>query len=158
MSKLIVVNFPDEAKIREGIRALKEMRADGNIKIYASAAVARDPGGEFAVQKITDEGLGVTAIGALIGGLAGLPAGPLAMTIGAAGGAIIGGSAKLINQRADSEFTNMISRELAPGQSAIVADVDEEGVTAFEAEMQAIGGAVVRQKQIDFEDGRSDLN
>jgi hypothetical protein len=36
------------------------------------------------------EGLGGTAIGALIGGLAGLPAGPLAATIEAAGGAVRG--------------------------------------------------------------------
>jgi uncharacterized membrane protein len=145
VSKSIVVSFPDETKIHEGIRALKKMQADGNFKIYASAAVAKDSGGKLAVQEITHEGLGVTAVGALIGGLAGLPGGPLAMMIAAAGGAIIGGSAKLVNQRADGEFTNRISRELAPGQSAIVADVDEDGVTAFEAEMEAIGGVVVRQ-------------
>ena len=145
VSKLIVVSFPDETKIREGIRALKEMQAGGNIKIYASAVVAKDSGGKLSVQEIAHEGLGVTTVGALIGGLAGLPAGPLGMTIGAAGGAIIGGSAKLVNQRADSEFTNKIAHELAPGQSTIVADVDDDGATAFEAELQAIGGAVVRQ-------------
>lgn len=145
MTKLITVIFPDEAKVHEGIRVLKEVQAEGSIKLYASAVVARDSGGKLSVQEITQEGPGVTAVGALIGGLAGLPAGPLGVTIGAAGGAIIGGSAELINQRADSEFVDKISHELAPGKSAVVADIDEDGVTAFEGKMQAIGGAIVRQ-------------
>jgi len=81
----------------------------------------------------------------LIGGLAGLPAGPLAAAIGAAGGAIIGGSADLINQRADTEFIDRISRELAVGKTAVVAEVGEDGVIPFEALMTEIGGTVVRQ-------------
>jgi len=145
VSKLVVFSLPDETKIREGIRALKGMQANGNIKIYAAAVVAKDSSGKLSVQGIAHDELGVTAAGALIGGLAGLAAGPLATTIGAAGGAIIGGTAGFLNQRDDSEFANSVARELAPGQSAIVADVDEDGVTAFEAEMQAIGGTAVQQ-------------
>jgi uncharacterized membrane protein len=97
------------------------------------------------VQEITKEGRGGTAVGAVIGGLAGLPAGPLAATIGAASGAIVGISADLINQHADTEFFDKISRELAPGKAPIVADVAEDGAISFEAQMQAIGGIVVRR-------------
>lgn len=79
----------------------------------------------------------------MIGGLAGLPLGPLAVTIGAAGGALIGNSADLLNQRDEGEFAEKISRELAPGKAAIVADVAEEGLISFEALMKAIGGTVV---------------
>ena len=84
--------------------------------------------GKLSVQEVTKEGLGGTAVGALIGALAGLPLGPLAVTIGAAGGALIGGSADLTNEGADTEFAEKISRELAPGKAAVVAEVDDDGV------------------------------
>jgi uncharacterized protein YcfJ len=73
-------------------------------------------GGKLSVQEVTKEGFGGTAVGALIGGLASSPAGLLAATIGAAGGATIGNSADLINNRAFTEFPDRISGELAPGR------------------------------------------
>ncbi len=145
MSKFVVVIFPDEMKINQGTRTLKDLHAKGSIKLYASAVVARDPGGKLSVREITNEGLGGTAVGALIGGLAGLPAGPLGAAFGAAGGALIGKSADLINQRAEEEFADKISRELAPGKAAIVAEVDEDGVAPVEALMEANGGTLVRR-------------
>jgi len=143
MSKFVVVIFPDETKISQGTRTLKDLRAKGSIKLYASNVVVRDSSGKPSVREITDEGLGGTAVGALIGGLAGLPAGPLGAAIGAAGGALIGNSADLINQRVEDEFADKISRELVPGKATIVAEVDEDTVISLKALMEAIGGAVI---------------
>jgi uncharacterized membrane protein len=143
MSKFVVVIFPDEAKITQGTRALKDLHAEGIIKLYASAVVARDSGGKLSVQEVIKEEHGGTAVGALIGGLAGLPAGPLAATIGAASGAIFGISADLINQNTDTEFVDKVSRELTPGKAAVVAEVAEDGALSFEALMESIGGTVV---------------
>ena len=95
------------------------------------------------MQEVAKEESGGAIVGALIGALAGLPGGPLAVTIAAAGGAVIGISADLVNQGADAEFTDKISRELARGQAVVVAEVAEDGVMAFEARMASIGGAVV---------------
>src|SRR5208283_5286500 len=58
---------------------------------------------------------------------------------------LIGGSADLTNEGVDTEFAEKISRELAPGKAAVVAEVDNEGVVAFEALMKSIGGTVVRK-------------
>jgi len=145
MSKLVVVMFPDAAMIQEPIDALKKLRAERHIKLYASTVVARDPNGKLSIQEVTKEGLGGAAVGAFIGALAGFPVGPLAATIGAAAGALIGGSAELTNEGVDTEFAEKISRELAPGKAAVVAEVDNEGVVAFEALMKSIGGTVVRK-------------
>jgi len=145
MSKLVVVMFPDTATLQEGIDALKKLRAEGSIRLYASTVVARDASGKLSVREVTKEGFGGTAVGAFIGGLAGLPLGPLAVTIGAAGGALIGGSADLTKEGADSEVAEKISRELAPGKAAVVAEVDKDGSIAFEALMKSIGGTVVRK-------------
>jgi uncharacterized membrane protein len=145
MSKFVVVILPDEAKITQATRALKDLHAKRSIKLYASVVVTRDMSGKLSVQEVTKEGHGGTAAGALIGGLAGLPLGPLAVTIGAAGGALIGDSADLLNQGDEAEFAEKISRELAPGKAAIVAEVDDDGVIAFEELMESIGGIVVRK-------------
>ncbi len=145
MSTFVVVIFPDEAKIPQATAALKKMHAEGSIKLYGSAIVARDPGGKLSVQEVTREGIGGTAVGALIGGLSGLPLGPLAATIGAAGGALIGNSADLINQRTEAEFVDKVSRQLTPGKAAVVAEVDDDGAISFEALMESIGGTVIRK-------------
>jgi len=143
MNRFVVVTFPDVAMIHRATGALDKLHAERTI--YASAVVAKDPSGELSVQEVTKEGLGGTAAGTLIGGLAGLPLGPLAVTLGAAGGAIIGNSADLLNQHNEVQFTEKISRELAPGTAAVVAEVGEDGLIAFEALMKAIGGTVVNQ-------------
>jgi len=143
MSRFVVVTFPDAAMIHRATGALDKLHAERSI--YASAVVAKDPSGKLSVQEVTKEGLGGTAVGALIGGLAGLPLGPLAVTLGAAGGAIIGNSADLLNQHDEIHFTEKLSRELAPGTAAVMAEVGEDGLTAFEALMKAIGGTVVRK-------------
>jgi len=145
MSKFVVVVFPDETKMNQRARTVRDLHAKGGIKLYASAVVARDSSGKLSVREITDEGLGGTAVGALIGGLAGLPAGPLGAVIGAAGGAAVGISADLLNQGDEAKYADKISRALAPGKAAIVAEVDEDGVMTFETLMKAIGGAVVRK-------------
>jgi len=144
MGKFVVVVFPDEEKINQGIGALREMRAKGSIRLYTSIAVAKDSSGKLSVREVTDQGHGRIAVGALIGGLAGLPAGPLAATMGAAGGAVLGISADLTNESDEAEFSDEISSKLAPGSAAIVADVAEDGVNSFEAQMEAIGGTIVR--------------
>ena len=145
MSRFVVVIFPDAAMVHEGIKVLRKLYAERSIKLYASTVVVREPSGKLSVQEVTKEGLGGTAVGALIGGLAGLPLGPLAMTLGAAGGATIGISADLLNQGDEAEFAENISGELAPGNPAIVAEVDEDGVTGFAVLMEAIGGTVIRK-------------
>ena len=107
MSKFVIVSFP-EAKIDQAIGVVSDLHAKSDIKLYASAVLARDSGGKLSVREITNEGLGGTAVGALIGGLAGLPAGPLAVTILAATGAAIGNAADLINQHDDVAFEDKI--------------------------------------------------
>jgi uncharacterized membrane protein len=143
MSNFIVVFFSNEAKARQGTLVLEKLRTEGRIGGYGSALVSRDLAGRLSLRTIANEGHGGAAVGALIGGLAGLTAGPVAATIGAAGGATIGIAADRINENAFAAFIDEISRELAPGKTAIVADVAEDGVIPLEALMTEIGGVVV---------------
>ena len=143
MSKFVVITFPDATMIDQGISAVKKLRAEGSIKLYGSAAVAKDSSGKLSVQEVTKEGHGGTAVGALIGGLAGLPLGPVAMSVGVAGGAIFGISADLVNQSDDTKFIDKIARELEPGKAVVIAEIAENEASSFERVMGAVGGIVV---------------
>lgn len=109
-TRCIDLTFPNQTKIDEAIRALRKLHSGSGIKLYASAVLTKNADGKLSVQKITKEGHGGTAVGALIGALAGLPAGPAAAAIMVAGGAVIGNAADLIAEADFKEFANNIRR------------------------------------------------
>lgn len=143
MNKLVVLTFPNQTKIDEAVRALRKLHSDR--KLSASAVVAKNADGKLSVREITGEGRGGTAAGALIGALAGLPAGPAAAAIMATGGAVIGTAADLSAADDFNKFANDIAGNVARGGAAIVADVDENDVAALTAVMQGFGGIVLRR-------------
>jgi uncharacterized membrane protein len=110
------------------------------------AVVVKDATGTLSVKKSVDERpLGMSA-GALIGGLAGLPGGPIGVAIGATGGALVGSAADLFNLEDLTKFFDKVSRELPPGNTAVVAEVTERsGTSLYDTRMQAIGGTIVRE-------------
>ena len=95
MSRRVVIRFADRAKTDQAIAALRRLHSGHAVKFQASALVAKDESGKRSVEQITREGHGGIAAGALIGGIAGLPAGPAAAAIMATGGAVIGNAADL---------------------------------------------------------------
>jgi uncharacterized membrane protein len=143
LRKFGVAIFPDEKTASNGSRALKELGEGGDVTVYASVVIFKDSDGKISVLDHSDKGSHATAIAALIGGLAGLPAGPLAVAMGAAGGALIGVSAELTDRGVDARFVTKISHELAPGKAAIIADLEDDGWPLFDARMKEFGGAVI---------------
>ena len=144
MRKFGVAIFPDEKTAFNGSRALKELR-EGSATVYASVVIVKHSNGNISELDRSGKGSHATATAAFIGGLAGLPAGPLAVAMGAAGGALIGLSAELTDRGVDARFLTKISHELAPDKAAIVADLEDDGLPSFDARMKACGGTVIFQ-------------
>jgi uncharacterized membrane protein len=144
MRKFGVAIFPDERAASNGCRALKELTERGTT-IEASVVVCKHANGNISVLDRSDKESHVTAVAAMIGGLAGLPAGPLAVAMGSIGGALIGLSAYLTNRGVKARFLDNISRELAPGKAAVIADLEEEGLPLFETQMKERGATVICQ-------------
>jgi uncharacterized membrane protein len=145
MHEFVVVTFPDAAMTRQGTDAIKRLHAEGSIKIYGASVVARDPSGNLSIQGVAKRRHDATVAGALIGGLAGLPFGPLAMTIGAVGGVLIGYSAELLHQGDAAELVQKISRSVDPGKAVVVVEIAKDGLIGFAAVMERMGGTVVRK-------------
>jgi uncharacterized membrane protein len=145
MRKFAVAIFPDEKTACDGDRAVKEL-AERGLVIYAAAVVLKDTSGKIAILDRWDSGSHATAVAALIGGVAGLPAGPAAVAMGAVGGGLIGVSAELTDRGVQARFLNKISRELAPNKAAIVIDLDDEGLSSFDQRVKELGGTLISQE------------
>ena len=144
MSTYIGVIFPDEAKADQGSRVLKDLHAGGSIALSEMVVLVRGATGTLSVKESFNEGPLGMAAGALIGGLAGLPGGPLGAVIGATGGALVGRAADLINRGDLTKFLDKVSRELPPGNTAVITEVTEQTLELCDTRMRAIGGTVIR--------------
>ena len=152
MSKLVVVVFPGEARAYQGTRALEALHVQGDLTLYGMSVVTRNHDGKISTKEAYDPGPLGTAVGALIGSLVGLAAGPTGALAGAAGGALIGSLRDLLNYGVGEDFLTKVSTELAPGNSAIVAEVAENWTIPLDTRMEALGGIVLRTLWVEFED------
>jgi uncharacterized membrane protein len=144
MNKTVALIFPGKANADRANPAFRKLSADG-IKVYALTIITRNLDRRLSVLEHIYHGSHVTAVAAMIGGLAGLPGGLLAVVAGAVGGVLIGLSAELTEKSERTKLVDMISDKLAPGDAAIVADLAEAESSHFETRMSAEGGIVLRQ-------------
>lgn len=152
MSKFVVVILPDETNAYEGTRAFASLHSEGNLTVYGVAVVTKDINNQIIVKDAAESGpLGI-AVGALVGGLIGVFGGPAGLLVGVASGAVIGGFNDLFNLGLTTKFIEKISTELAPGKTAVIAEVDEGWETPLDSRMAAIGGTVLRNWRSDIED------
>jgi uncharacterized membrane protein len=154
MSKFVVVVFRDEEKAQEGLRILEELHEEDKVTVYAGAVVLKDADGTVSIRERQRKRPFRAAVGAVIGGLVGLIGGPPVAALGAAGGALVGGWRDALDLGVGLEFLDEVSRELTPGKSAIVAEIEEDFVTPLDSRMEAVGGVVLRAWRDDLEDER----
>jgi uncharacterized membrane protein len=145
MSKFIGIIFPDDAKASEGSQVLKKLHAEGSLALSGMAIVSKDGTGAISIKREADEGPLGTLVGALIGGLAGLPTGPIGSAIGAVAGGLVGRGADHIDLGERMKFTESVSQAMNPGSTAVLAEITEYSATALETRMNAIGGILVRE-------------
>ena len=139
--QLIVAAFQNEGEAKEALKALKEAKKEGLIKIESAAVLRKDEKGKIHIKETHDMGGGKGAAlggvgGAAVGLIAGAAlAGPVVV------GTLIGG---LVAKLRDTGFANerleTLGESLQPGTSAIVAVVEHEWVAKVEealAEVEA---------------------
>src|SRR5208283_4950071 len=101
--------------------------------------------GTATVKQSNDQGPLGTLVGTSLGSLIGLLGGPVGLAIGASVGLVGGGLLDLDNARIGSDFIDDVSKQLAPGMFAVVAEIQEEWTTPVDLRMEAIGGKVFRR-------------
>jgi len=160
MRNYIAVVFDNTSKAYEALHALWQLDDAGDVTVHGTAVVHRDNLGQFQVDTKETHPALATAAGVGIGALLGALAGPAGAAVGAAGGAAIGAAAGGVAGvaadlgRADSRQAAAAETRfvLADGQSAVIADVSEDGTLAIDTKMQSLGGVVYRRAKSDVED------
>jgi uncharacterized membrane protein len=154
MDKMLAIVFDDERKAYEGARAVKELHNEGSLTVYAASVISKDPAGKVNVKQAADQGPVGTAAGWATGALIGLLGGPAGVAIGAATGMVAGSFYDLAQVGVDSDFLDEVSRQLSPGKTAVIAEIDEEWVTPLDTRVEALGGKVFRRARGEFIDSQ----
>ncbi len=149
MNKFVIVIFADDAKADEGVRAFRALHDEGEITLYGLRVARKSEGGEVALVEKVGKGMPGAAVGALAGALVGLLGGPLTAAAGFAGGAWIGTWRDITHLGVGSDFLEEVSRELAPGTTAVIADITEDRVAPLDERMAALDGIVLREWQTE---------
>ncbi len=144
--QVIVAAFQDENKANEALKALRDAKDRGLIKIVDAAVLRKDATGKLSIKETADMGGGKGAvIGGIAGGVIGLLAGPVGWAV--LGGAAIGGlAAKLHDGGFKDERLKKLGEGLGPGNSAIVAVVEHTWVREVEKQMADAGAQVVTEQ------------
>jgi uncharacterized membrane protein len=151
MDKVVAVVFDGEKQAYDGLRAFRDLHADGSITLYASAVVVKDANGALSVRE-GDEVPEGTFFGLLTGSLLGILGGPIGVALGASTGTMIGATFDLVRAGISSDFLQEMSEYLLPGKCAVITEVDEYWQAPIDARMEALGGHVFRRNRIEIED------
>jgi uncharacterized membrane protein len=144
-NKILVSVFDSERTAFEGLTALKDLHRDGDITVYASTVIAKDPSGNVAVRQAADNGPIGTLVGIVTGGLVGLLGGPAGVAVGAYIGGFGGLMYDMFKAGISMDFVDEVSASLIPGKAAVVADIDEIWVTPIDTRLGALGGTTFRR-------------
>lgn len=149
MERMLVIVFASEAKAYEGQNALLQLDREGSISVLGYAVVSKDNQGKVAVKQSNDVGPLGTLLGTSVGSLIGLLGGPVGLAVGASAGLFAGMTADLDNVRVGGDFVDDVAKQLSPGRSAVVAQVEEDWTTPVDVRMESLGGTVLRRALSD---------
>jgi uncharacterized membrane protein len=157
---VILVRFDEESKAYQAASVLKEADADGRIALHAVAIVQRTEDGTLRVKEGEVDAFPAAtwttgAVGAATGGIIGLTlgvlGGPLGVLLGGAWGMLLGSLVDLdAAEEAESVLATM-ARAIQPDTTALIAEVTEPTTEAVDAEMERLGGVIIRQSVAEVE-------
>jgi uncharacterized membrane protein len=152
-NEILVSVFDTEPMAFEGLTALKDLHRDGDITVYASTVIAKDPSGTVSVRQTAERGPVGTLVGIVTGGLVGLLGGPAGVAVGTYVGGFGGLMYDLFKAGVSLDFVDEVSASLTPGNAAVIADIDENmWVTQVYARLEALGGTTFRRTPGDVVD------
>lgn len=149
---VIVVSFAEESSVYEAFTNLKELGEQGQVSIKGAAVVQRGEDGHIAIKdSVGGERLSGTATGGLIGLLVGILGGPFGVLIGGATGLLIGSLYDVDDAEETQSVLAAISTAIRPGQTVVLAEVDEQTDEVVDQAMARLGGTVLRRSVDDVE-------
>jgi uncharacterized membrane protein len=149
---VISVSFDPDNNAYAALTALKELDAQGQLRLESAAVIARTDDGQIVVKdNVGSVDYAGAASGGILGLLIGILGGPLGVLIGGTYGLMVGSLLDLDEaERSDSALSQM-SASARPGRTALLAEVDEQSPEVVDAAMEPLGGSVLRRSADDVE-------
>jgi uncharacterized membrane protein len=146
LENIVVATFPDASKAYQALSVLTKADEAGRVGIIQIAVVERTPDGKLQVPEGSDHLEGINfAANSLVGMMVGVLGGPVGLLLGWGTGALIGGIFDLKRESSSETALAEIGRSIAPGSTALIADVREVAVEVLDGEINKLGGHLTRR-------------
>jgi uncharacterized membrane protein len=142
--RAITAVFSNQNDAYEAAREIENLD-DKQVHVKQAALVTKDSKGNLRVPDTKgDEVPWGTLGGPIVGGLIGLIAGPAGVAAGAATGLMVGWTGDLVHLGMDEDVVRSVGSEVNPGDSAIVAEIDEGSTQPVDGIVARRGGRIYR--------------
>lgn len=150
MTNLLIASCKQEAEAIAASNKLNELETIGDITIYERVIIKKNEDGEAAVlQADTNEGVR-TLSGMAIGTLVGSLAGPVGVVAGMLTGTLAGMVSEEDHYGFTEDFTSKVLAQLQPGETAVVAEIDEDNKIFVDSSLKPLGATLTRT-DVDYE-------
>ena len=140
-----MAKFNDTDTALQGFRKVQQLDDDGRLKLRNATVVERRSDGTWQVVDDDEKSqFGGAVGGGLVGAVLGVLAGPLGILLGGATGLLAGEVIDVTEDQARESIHEEIIRRVAPGGTALVADVDEPTSHPLDEAMTNLGATVTR--------------
>ena len=118
--------YDNTEKAGEMLKLVRNLQKEKVLKLREAAVLVKDEEGKTKVKETADvDARHGGFFGAVVGGIIGLPAGPIGVVVGALAGATTGGvAARRIDMGFSNEFLETFKEHLKPGTSALIVLVE----------------------------------
>jgi uncharacterized membrane protein len=153
---VLVVTFGDDPKhdtsAYQALTDLKQLDAQGQIKIADAAVVSRDADGRVDVKtEVANDPYIGTASGGMIGLLVGIIGGPVGMLLGGTYGVLVGSLFDIDDVATTDSVLGEISKQVQPERITVLAQVTEQSPEVIDTAMARLGGQIMRRPAFEVE-------
>ena len=136
----------------QALTDLRQLAAQGQIRIAGAAVVTRDADGRVDVKsEVGDDPYVGTASGGIIGLLVGIIGGPVGVLLGGTYGALVGSLFDIDDLVTTDSVLGEISKQVQPTRTALLAHVTEQSPEVIDTAMARLGGQVMRRPVFEVE-------
>lgn len=143
---VIAVSFDDDGAAYKALTLLEELDSQKRVSVREAVVAARGEDGQVvAKDRVGSDSMPGTATGGLIGLLLGVIGGPLGVLLGGTYGLVVGSLFDVYDAGEADSALGEISGSVKPGNTALLAVVDEQSPEVVDAVMSDLGGTVTRR-------------
>lgn len=144
---VVVLSFKEESKAYQAMTVLKQLSAEGRIRLRSGSVITHDKDGKLRIEDAQmDKSLGSgMLVGGLVGSFVGILGGPLGVLLAGGAGAMIGANRDLDSVRDDLSLVELVGKAIPAGSTGVIAEVFEPATDVIDTEMAKLDGSVTRR-------------